>query len=150
MPIDKKQIIEKESVTVDGIELSADWNRMFEQRVIFDYDTTTLDKVRDIDGAESMGWCYQCSQCVPVCPIDAVGEYGPMRVYKDLLMGKDLFTSDELWKCTTCMNCLRVCPKEVDMIKIMPAIREEAVMEGEVPEELQEAFENTFQSALFR
>jgi Fe-S oxidoreductase len=145
MPIDKKQIIEKESVIVDGIELTADWNRMFEQRVIFDYDTSTLDKVRDVEGAESIGWCYQCGQCVPVCPVDAVGEYGPMRTFKDLLMGKDLFKSDELWKCTTCMNCLRVCPKSVDMVKIMPAIREEAVMEGEVPDELQEAFENTFE-----
>ena len=43
------------------------------------------------------------------------------------------------------MNCLRVCPKEVDMIKIMPAVREEAVMEGNVPDELQEVFENTFE-----
>jgi Fe-S oxidoreductase len=145
MPVDKKQIREKESAIVDGIELTADWNRMFEQRVIFDYDTSTLDKVTDIDAAESMGWCYQCSQCLPVCPVDAVGEYGPMRIFKDLLMGKDLFSSDELWKCTTCMNCLRVCPKEVDMIKIMPAIREEAVLEGEVPDELQVAFENTFE-----
>jgi len=31
------------------------------------------------------------------------------------------------------------------MIKIMPAIREEAVLEGNVPEELQEAFANTFE-----
>ena len=145
MPIDKKQIIEKEKAVVDGIELGPDWNRMFEQRVIFDYDTSALDKVRDVEGAESIGWCYQCGQCVPVCPVDAVGEYGPMRTFKDLLMGQDLFESAELWKCTTCMQCLRVCPKEVDMIKIMPAIREEAVMEGEVPEELQEAFENTFE-----
>jgi Fe-S oxidoreductase len=145
MPVDKKQIIEKEKAVVDGIELGPDWNRMFEQRVIFDYDTDALDKVRDVAGAESIGWCYQCGQCVPVCPVDAVGEYGPMRVVKDLMMGQDLFESPELWKCTTCMQCLRVCPKEVDMIKIMPAIREEAVMEGEVPEELQEAFENTFE-----
>ncbi len=145
MPIDKKQIIEKEKAVVDGIELSADWNRMFEQRVIFDYNPDALDKVRDLEGAESMGWCYQCGQCVPVCPVDAVGQYGPMRVFKDLLMGQDLFKSDELWKCTTCMQCLRVCPKSVDMIKIMPTVREEAVMEADVPEELQEAFENTFE-----
>jgi len=130
---------------VDGIELTADWNRMFEQRVLFDYDTSTLDKVTDVSGAESMGWCYQCGQCVPVCPVDNLGYYGPLRLFRELQVGQDLFASDELWKCTTCMQCLRVCPKEVDMIKIMPAIREEAVMDANVPEELQEAFENTFE-----
>ncbi|MDH5398976.1 MAG: heterodisulfide reductase-related iron-sulfur binding cluster [Cyclobacteriaceae bacterium] len=145
MPIDKNQIIEKEKAVVDGIELTADWNRMFEQRVIFDYDTSALDKVTDVANAESMGWCYQCGNCVPVCPVDNVGEYGPRKIFRSLQLGVDLFTSDELWKCTSCAQCLRVCPKEVDMIKIMPAIREEAVLEGDVPEELQEAFTNTFE-----
>ncbi len=145
MPVDKNQIIEKEKAVVDGIELSADWNRMFEQRVLFDYDTSALDKVTDVAGAESMGWCYQCGQCVPVCPVDNVGEYGPLRIFRQLQIGVDLFKSDELWKCTSCNQCLRVCPKEVDMMKIMPAIREEAVLDGDVPNELQEAFENTFE-----
>ena len=48
-------------------------------------------------------------------------------------MGMDLENDPNLWLCTTCMNCLRVCPKEVDMIKIMPAVREQAVGEGHVP-----------------
>ena len=146
MPIDKSQIIEKESVEVEGIELTADWNRMFEQRVIFDYNTDGLDKITDLAGGESMGWCYQCGQCVPVCPIDTVGgEYGPQKIYRKLQLGLDLFTDDDLWKCTTCMNCLRVCPKAVDMVQIMPAVREEAVLEGHVPQELQDVFEATFE-----
>ena len=145
MPVDKKQIIEKEKAIVDGIELTADWNRMFEQRVLFDYNTDTLDKVTKVANAESMGWCYQCGQCIPTCPVDNVGEYGPRKIFRNLQIGIDLFDSDDLWKCTTCMNCLRVCPKEVDMIKIMPAIREEAVLEGKVPDELQQAFTNTFE-----
>ncbi|RLD17522.1 MAG: (Fe-S)-binding protein [Bacteroidetes bacterium] len=145
MPVDKKQIIEKESVIVDGVELTADWNRMFEQRVIFDYDTDMMDKITDLAGGESMAWCYQCAQCVPVCPVNNVGDYGPRKIVRDLSLGIDLFNDDNLWKCTTCMNCLRVCPKEVDMIKIMPAVREEAVMEGNVPDELQEVFESTFE-----
>ena len=145
MPVDKNQIIEKESVTVDGVELTADWNRMFEQRVIFNYDTDMMDKVTDLAGGESMGWCYQCAQCIPVCPVNNVGDYGPRKIVREPSLGMDLFNSDSLWQCTTCMNCLRVCPKEVDMIKIMPAVREEAVMEGNVPDELQEVFESTFE-----
>jgi Fe-S oxidoreductase len=56
----------------------------------------------------------------------------------------DLQHEPDLWLCTTCMNCLRVCPKEVNMIKIMPAVREQAVGEGAVPSELQDVFEKTF------
>ncbi len=146
MPIDKSQIFEKESVEVEGVTLTAQWNRMFEQRVIFDYDTDAMDKVTAVKGAESMGWCYQCTQCVPVCPVEqAGGDYGPRKIFRRLQMGIDLFTSDDLWKCTTCMNCLRMCPKAVDMIQIMPAIREESVLEGNVPDELQEVFEKTFE-----
>ncbi|NOX36214.1 MAG: (Fe-S)-binding protein [Calditrichaeota bacterium] len=118
---------------------------MFDQRPVFDYDVDVLDKIASIPGAESIAWCYQCAQCVPVCPVNEVGDYGPRKIYRRLQFGIDLLTDDELWKCTTCMNCLRVCPKDVNMIDIMPAVREEAVMEGHVPAELQEVFENTFE-----
>lgn len=145
MPVDKKQIVEKEKAVVDGIELTADWNRMFEQRVIFDYDLQYMDKVTALPGGESLEWCYQCAQCIPVCPVNIVGDYGPRKIHRRVQTGTDLFNDHDLWQCTTCMNCLRVCPKEVDMIKIMPAVREQAVLEGNVPEELQTAFENTFE-----
>jgi len=39
------------------------------------------------------------------------------------------------------MNCLRVCPKQVDMIKIAPAVRAAAVMEGKAPKELSAMFQ---------
>ena len=145
MPVDPKQIRAKDKVVVDGIELTSEWNRMFDQRPVFDYDVEVLDKIASIPGAESIAWCYQCAQCVPVCPVNEVGDYGPRKIYRRLQFGIDLLTDDELWKCTTCMNCLRVCPKDVNMIDIMPAVREEAVMEGHVPAELQEVFQNTFE-----
>ena len=145
MPVDPKQVRAKDKVVVDGIELTSEWNRMFDQRPVFDYGVDVLDKIAEIPGAESIAWCYQCAQCVPVCPVNEVGDYGPRKIYRRLQFGIDLLTDDELWKCTTCMNCLRVCPKDVNMIDIMPAVREEAVMEGHVPAELQEVFENTFE-----
>ncbi len=143
MPVEKGQIREKEKVTVDGVELTSDWNRMFDQRPIFDYDTTFMDKITELPGGESLGFCYQCAKCVGVCPVDIVGDYGPRKIYREVQSGMDLFNDPDLWKCTTCMNCLRVCPKDVDMIQIMPAVREEAVLEGNIPTELQDVFENT-------
>ncbi len=115
---------------------------MFEPREITEYDLTYMDKLTDLPGGESMGWCYQCGACIGVCPVDHVGNYGPRKMFRQLQTGMDLFNSPELWKCTTCMNCLRVCPKEVDMLKIMPAAREVAVLEGNIPAELQEMFQH--------
>ncbi len=140
----KAKAIEKEKAVVDGIDVSGHWTRVFEQRVIWDYDLAALDRVRGIEGAESFGYCYQCAKCTPVCPVGAVADFSPRRVFRRVQLGSDLLESPDLWLCTTCANCLRVCPKQVNMIEIMPAVREQAVLEGNAPAELQKAFENTF------
>ncbi len=133
------------SALVEGFELTAQWNRQWESRVIEDYDFSPLLAIAELDGGESIEWCYGCGRCVPVCPVDLVGEYGPRKLHRKLQMGVDLLGDPDLWLCTTCGNCLRVCPKQVDLIKVMPAAREAAMAQGrEVPAELQGALESTF------
>jgi Fe-S oxidoreductase len=132
--------------TISGrtVELTSNWNRMFETRVLTETSPDGFDEISAIAGAESLEWCYGCGKCVPVCPVDLVGEYGPRKLHRKVQTGGDLLGSPELWMCTTCGNCLRVCPKEVDMIQTMPALREEAISRGTVPTELQQVFESTF------
>jgi Fe-S oxidoreductase len=141
--VDPKDILQHEHLELEGMDISGHWNRMFQQRVIFDYDLAALEKIIALPGGESLGWCYGCAKCTAVCPVDIVGDYSPRKIHRKTQMGIDLLSSPDLWLCTTCMNCLRVCPKEVNMIKIMPAAREQAVLAGNVPPELQKAFEDT-------
>ena len=144
---EKAKAVEKEHAIVDGVDVSGHWNRMFEQRVIFEYTPELIEKIADIPNAESFANCYQCAKCVAVCPVDVVGNYGPRKLYRYAQTGMDLTEAPELWLCTTCANGLRVCPKEVNMVKIMPAAREQAILDGKfVPAELQQAFENTAKS----
>ena len=135
-------VVELEEAVVDGVDISGHWNRMLEPRWIDDYPTEAMDWITGLDGGESLGWCYQCGKCIPVCPVEHVGDYGPRKLVRKVQLGNNLLEDPDLWLCTTCSACLRVCPKEVDMMRIMPALREQAVLDGKVPAELQEAFEN--------
>jgi len=140
-----ESFVQKEAAVVEGVDISGQWNKMYEPREISSYDLTFMEKLTAIEGAESMGWCYQCAQCIPACPVDTVGgDYGPRKIFRKLQTGTDIFNHQDMWLCTSCQNCVRVCPKEVDMVKIMPAARAVAVLEGtSVPGELVEMFQAT-------
>ena len=102
--VEPGRVNEQEHLEFEGMDISGHWNRMFEQRVIWDYDTAGFEKIAALPGGESLEWCYGCGKCVPVCPVDLVGEYGPRKIHRKVQTGMDLFNDPDLWLCTTCMK----------------------------------------------
>ena len=47
-----ENIKEDKSLVVEGMDISGHWNRMFEQRILRDYDVDLLEKVAELPGGE--------------------------------------------------------------------------------------------------
>ncbi len=93
---------------------------------------------------DSFRSCYQCGTCSVVCPFAAGGTHLPRQ---EMLLAQwglkdELLSSPNLWLCTTCGNCARLCPREVDIPGTIRAARELSLLDGNIPPELAQAFEN--------
>ncbi len=89
--------------------------------------------------------CYQCGTCSVVCPFSFAGTKLPRQemVLAQWGLRDALLDSPNLWICTTCGNCARLCPREVDIPGTIRAARELHVLERGTTPELTTAFENT-------
>lgn len=76
--------------------------------------------------------CYHCHKCTSGCPVADEMQYGPDRVLRMVQMGqKDrLLTSSDIWVCASCETCGTRCPNEIDIARVMDALRQMAYLEG--------------------
>lgn len=79
--------------------------------------------------------CYQCGKCSAGCPIIYYMDLGPQRVLRAIQMGqKDLLLrSNTIWLCVTCQTCNTRCPRQIDIPRIMDALRHLARQEKVKP-----------------
>ncbi len=108
--------------------------------------------------------CIQCNRCQDVCPATATGkslspaalEINKRMELNELAAADCGFTAgkssphpllqfaisaEAVWACTTCGACMQVCPVQDDqMLDIIDVRRNQVMMEGEFPRQLQSAF----------
>lgn len=74
-------------------------------------------------GGEPLKLCYQCGLCTGICPWNQVRSFMVRRIMHQAQLGAIDFGSEDVWTCVTCRACVQRCPRGVEIIDIMRAIR---------------------------
>jgi Fe-S oxidoreductase len=101
----------------------------------------SLLKIPDGDKIQS---CLQCASCSGVCPFGFAMDFPPSRMIAWMRAGMldEMLKSDSIWMCVSCYACTEVCPKDIPItLGLMTRAKEEALLAGNVPAELQSALE---------
>jgi len=90
-----------------------------------------IENLRDISG-ENVYACYQCGKCSAACPSAPEMDMLPSQVIRFLQLGmaEAVMTANTPWFCASCLQCMSVCPKGVDLAKIMEAVRSVQLRKG--------------------
>jgi len=86
-------------------------------------------------GGEHLNSCFSCGACSGICPVSqAIPDFDPRKIIHMVRMGlaERLLSSDLLWYCSGCRNCVFVCPQDVGFADIMGALSRLALKKGYV------------------
>ena len=90
------------------------------------------DRVLEKTGVD-VARCYQCGKCSAGCPLAAEMDFPPSQVMH-MLQLRDFpeyselaLRSHTIWLCLTCEICFCRCPMELDIPKVMDALRHESL-----------------------
>lgn len=95
---------------------------------------------------ENILTCLQCGTCSGVCPFGYLMDYPPSKMIASLRAGffERVLKTDLVWMCVSCYACTRACPAKIPLtLGLMTRVKEELLLAGNVPTELQDALENS-------
>ncbi len=104
---------------------------------------TSLFRVPD---GERIRTCLQCGTCSGVCPFGYLMRFPPGRMIAVLRAGMfdQVMKTDTVWMCVSCYACTQVCPSKIPLtVGLMTRTKEELLLAGKVPTELQDALTNS-------
>jgi heterodisulfide reductase subunit C len=93
---------------------------------------TLADRVLEKTGVD-VARCYQCGKCSAGCPLAAEMDLPPSQIMHLLQLrefpefAEMALRSHTIWLCLTCEICYCRCPMELDIPKVMDALRHESL-----------------------
>jgi len=82
--------------------------------------------------AQKVTDCYQCGKCTAGCPTAFAMDHPPNQIIRGVQLGMrdKVLSSRSIWICSSCVTCTTRCPQEVDLAKVMDALRNIAYSQG--------------------
>ncbi len=152
--------VERRHENLDKVSTGALEPIDFEDETLEQYGVAKLEHLRMPQLLDPYA-CIQCNRCSNVCPANSTGKalspaaleinkrYELNMITKDFAAGEEsprelidfAISNEALWGCTTCGACIEVCPVGCEqMIDIIDIRRDQVMMKGEFPAELNNAF----------
>ena len=84
-----------------------------------------VKEVEELCG-ENLYACYQCGTCSAGCPFIEDMDLAPDEVIRYVVLDKkdEVLNSNTIWMCASCYTCSERCPRDLNITKIMEALRQ--------------------------
>ena len=85
------------------------------------------DLVKEVEElcGENLFGCYQCGTCSAGCPFIDDMDLSPDEVIRYVILDKqEVLNSKTIWLCASCFTCAERCPRDINITKIMEALRQ--------------------------
>lgn len=85
----------------------------------------------DKESGEKIESCFQCGKCSGSCPVSSFMDYTPRQINQLIKLGQKelIFSANTIWICASCITCTVRCPREIDLARVMDALRTIAIRE---------------------
>jgi heterodisulfide reductase subunit C len=81
-------------------------------------------EVEELSG-ENLFSCLQCGTCSAGCPYVEDMDLTPDEVIRYIILDrKEVLNSKTIWLCSSCFTCAERCPRDINITKIMEALRQ--------------------------
>jgi quinone-modifying oxidoreductase subunit QmoC len=86
------------------------------------YRNSFLKEVEaNVEEGDWVKMCMQCGVCSGSCPLGPYWDHPPQEIFMMIRAGKreEVLSSESMWMCTSCYNCIVRCPRGLPITHIM-------------------------------
>ena len=101
------------------------------------YRSNFLKEVEaNVEEGEWVKMCMQCGVCSGSCPLGKFWDHPPQELFMMIRANKrdEVLSSESMWMCTSCYNCIVRCPRGLPITHIMHGLAHYAKRLGLAPQ----------------